>query len=83
MTVIKKSGRKEDFMEYKVSNSIDAANKGTKESLNLKSLLSDFKQLIAGKEEISTRQIVIIVCGLLYEQGLTLTLENYSSYDKR
>lgn len=82
MTTIKKSGAKEEFLEYKLSNSIDAANRGTDESLNLKMLMADFYQIAKGRDEISTREIMIIVYGLLYEKGLVKTLESYSTYEK-
>lgn len=83
MTIIKRSGRKEEFQEYKLSNSIDAANRGTGESLSLKTLMADFEQIIKGNKELSTREIVIIVYGLLYEKGLIKTLESYSTYEKK
>lgn len=83
MTVIKKSGRKEDFSVQKLSNSISSANAKTNEFLTLNSLVAEFLQIAKGKELITTQQIDIIVYGLLYSKGLLQTLTTYISYDKK
>jgi len=82
MTVIKKSGKKEVFSIEKLSNSIKAANAKTDEYLEASTLTAEFRQIVSGKELITTQQIDIIVYGLLYSKGLMKTLIAYISYDK-
>lgn len=83
MTVIKKSGKKEEFSPEKLANSLTHAGKDAAQEIDAKSLLLEFGRLVEGKKLITTRQIDIIVYGLLYSQKLTATLEAYTSYDKR
>jgi len=83
MTVVKKSGKKEEFSDGKLSNSIKSANTGTDELFNVASLIGEFQQIVHGKKLITTRQIDIIVYGLLYSKGLMQTLMKYISYDKK
>lgn len=83
MTVIKKSGRKEEFSPEKLSHSIKAANAKTNELLEISTMLAEFRQIVSGKELITTKQIDIITYGLLYSTGLLQTLINYVSYDKK
>lgn len=83
MTVIKKSGRKEEFSEVKLANSIRAANEKTEEIMNVDSLVYEFVRIASGKDLMTTRQIDIIVYGLLYAQGHLKTLLSFISYDKK
>lgn len=83
MTVIKKSGRKEEFSVEKLSNSIKAANMSTDESLNITLTVAEFQQIVKGKELMTTQQIDVVVYGLLYSKGLLKTLMKYVDYDKR
>lgn len=82
MTVVKRSGKHEEYSTNKLANSIRSANEGTGEPLKVTFLLSEFEQIVKGKELISTQQIDIIIYGLLYSKGLLQTLDNYISYDK-
>jgi len=83
MTVVKKSGRKEEFSTEKLSNSLRAANIGTDELFDMASLTAEFQQIVQGKKLITTKQIDIIVYGLLYSKGFLQTLLKYISYDKK
>lgn len=83
MTVIKKSGKKEDFLVEKWSNSIETANIKTDEPLEISKLKTDFLQIVRGKRLITTQQIDIITYGLLYSNGHMKTLIQYISYDKK
>jgi len=83
MTVIKKSGRKEEFSVEKLLHSITSANAKTDELLTINTLVAEFQQIISGKDRITTQQIDIIVYGLLYSKGLLKTLINFISYDKK
>lgn len=83
MTVIKKSGQKEDFSSEKLTHSILAANAKTDEPLEVSALTAEFRQIVSGKELITTQQIDVIVYGLLYSKGLMKTLLKYVSYDKK
>lgn len=83
MTVIKKSGKKEEFLVEKWSNSIKTANIKTEEPLEISNLRTDFLQIVRGKRLITTQQIDIITYGLLYSKGLLKTLIQYISYDKK
>jgi len=82
MTVVKRSGKHEEFSTNKLANSIRAANEETDEPLKATFLVSEFEQIIKGKELITTQQIDIIIYGLLYSKGLLKTLNRYISYDK-
>lgn len=83
MTVIKKSGKKEDFSDEKLLKSITAASVVSGEDINLKLIMAEFQQIVRGKELITTQQIDVIVNGLLYSKGLFGTLEQFVSYDKK
>lgn len=83
MTVIKKSGKKEDFSPDKLSSSIKKANEKTEEAIDVDSLVADFNRIVNGKELIATKQIDIIVYGLLYSKGWLQTLVAFISYDEK
>lgn len=86
MTIIKKSGKKEEFSPEKLSRSIAVASEEAKQPLNesdIKGIVSDFQQIVKGKELITTQQIDIIVNGILYSKGFFGALEHYVSYKKR
>lgn len=86
MTIIKKSGKKEDFSAEKLSRSISAASGDANEPLNesdLKILLAEFRQLVSGKELMTTQQIDVVMNGILYSKGYYGILEHYVSYSKR
>ena len=81
MTVIKKHGQKEDYASQKLISSINKANEGTGETIDANSISLDFYRIVEGKPFITTRQIDIIICGLLYTHGHLKTLESFMSYD--
>lgn len=83
VTVIKKSGKHEEFSAEKMLASIRAANMGTEEYVDPLLLLAEFKQIVEGKELISTQHIDVIIYGLLYSKGYLKTLLKYIEYDKR
>ena len=83
MTVVKKQGQKEEYSSEKLLNSIKRANEGTGEELNTNSISVGFYQIVEGKAFITTKQIDVIVCGLLYTQGLLKTLASFMSYDEK
>lgn len=83
MIVIKKSGRKEDFSSQKLASSIRSANQKTDETVDVNSLVYDFDRIVSGKDLITTKQIDIIVYGLLYALGHLQTLIAFVSYDKK
>lgn len=86
MTIIKKSGKKEEFSVEKLSNSIAAASIEANEPLGeseLKMILAEFQLIVKGKDLITSQQIDVIVNGLLYSKGHYGTLEKYVSYHKK
>lgn len=83
MTVIKKSGKKEEFSSDKLSNSIKNANQRTEEVLDFDALVHEFSRIVSGKALITTKQIDIIVYGLLYSKGFLQTLVSFISYDEK
>lgn len=83
MTIVKKQGGKEEYSPEKLSNSIKRANQGTGENVDINSLSVDFYRIVEGKSFITTKQIDVIVCGLLYTQGFSKTLAAYMSYDEK
>jgi len=86
MIIIKKSGKKEEFSAEKLSRSIAAASDEANQPLtesDLKMILAEFRQIISGKDLITTQQIDVIVNGLLYSKGYYGILEQYKSYYKR
>lgn len=82
MTVVKRSGKHEEYSSKKLASSMRAANNETGEPLKASFLVSEFEQIVSGKELITTQQIDVIIYGLLYSKGLLKTLEKYISYDK-
>lgn len=83
MTVVKKQGRKEEYSSEKLSASLTRANDGTGEAIDINSLSVDFYRIVEGKPFITTKQIDVIVCGLLYTQGYLKTLSSFMSYDEK
>lgn len=86
MTIIKKSGKTEDFSAEKLSVSIASASDEAGSPLNesdLNSIVSAFLDITKGKSEISTTNIDIIICGILYSRGYQNTLKSYSSFVKK
>ncbi len=83
MTVVKKQGQKEEYSPEKLMNSIKRASEGTGETIDTNSLSVDFYRIVEGRAFITTRQIDVIVCGLLYTQGLHKTLASFMSYDEK
>ncbi|MDL2219499.1 hypothetical protein LJC04_04065 [Ruminococcaceae bacterium OttesenSCG-928-O06] len=81
MTIIKKQGHSEEYSSEKLTRSVERANKGTGEVVDTNSLAVDFYQIVEGKSFITTRQIDVIVSGLLYVHGFPKTLAAYMSYD--
>lgn len=81
MTVVKKQGMKEEYSSEKLANSLKRANAETEEAMDVNSLLVDFYRIVEGKAFIETKQIDVIVCGLLYTYGLLKTLDAFMSYD--
>lgn len=81
MTIIKKHGNKEEYSPEKLTNSLNRANQGTGETIDINSISVDFYRIVEGKAFITTKQIDVIVCGLLYTQGFLKTLSSYMSYD--
>lgn len=86
MTIVKKSGKKEEFSKEKLANSIAAASDEANQPLNesdIKNLIVEFQQIIKGKDLMTTQQIDVVVNGLLYSKGYFGALEHYVSYKKR
>lgn len=81
MIIVKKQGNKEEYSSEKLSRSIMRANQGTGETIDINSLSVDFYRIVEGKAFITTKQIDVIVSGLLYTQGFGKTLAAYMSYD--
>ncbi|MFV0411994.1 MAG: ATP cone domain-containing protein [Oscillospiraceae bacterium] len=50
MTVIKKSGRKEEFSERKLASSIKAANEKTEEIINCDSIVYEIVRIVRWKD---------------------------------
>lgn len=83
MLVIKRDGRKEDFLPEKIYQTVAAASDETAEPLNesdLKAVISEIKSIMKGKEEIHSYQIDIILSGVLYTKGFLATLKKYRDY---
>lgn len=83
MTIIKKQGEKEEYAPEKFANSLRRANAGTGEDIDINSLSVDFYRIVEGKAFITTKQIDVIACGLLYTQGYPKTLAAFMSYDEK
>ncbi|NLW79886.1 MAG: hypothetical protein GXY32_10845 [Ruminococcaceae bacterium] len=83
MTVVKKQGQKEEYSPEKLMRSIKRASEGTGEVIDTNTISVEFYRIVEGKAFITTRQIDVIVCGLLYTQGLFKTLAAFMSYDEK
>lgn len=83
MIVIKKSGKKEEFAVEKLTQSLKYANQRTEEELDIAALEAEFNRIVDEKTLITTKQIDIIIYGLLYSKGLLQTLVSYISYDEK
>lgn len=82
MFVIKKSDQEEKFSYEKLTHSIQAANAGTDESIDIELLAAEFQNIVADSEYVTTGQINIIVYGLLYSKNAMKTLKNYAEHKK-
>lgn len=68
MTVIKKSGKKEEFL---ITYSIhQICNQRTEETLDISALEANFKRIVEEKTLITAKQINVIIHSLLYFKGL-------------
>lgn len=83
MIIVKKHGDKEEYSSEKLSNSIGRANHGTGEALDVNSFSVDFYRMVEGKAFITSAQIDVIICGLLYTQGFHKTLAAFMSYNEK
>lgn len=83
MVIVKKHGKSEEYSSEKLAASIKRASKGTGEEIDTNSLAVDFYRIVEGKSFIETKQIDVIVCGLLYTLGFHKTLEAFMSYDEK
>lgn len=86
MVIIKKSGKKEAFSADKFKSSIAAASEEANQPLSdgdLRKLLTDFQQIVNGKDLMTTQQIDVVINGLLYSKGFYGALEHYVSYNKK
>lgn len=86
MTTIKKSGKKEEFSPEKLAFSIATASDEAQQPLtksDVKRLVSEFQQIVNGKDLITTQQIDVVVSGLLYSKGYHGVLKSYTSYIKK
>lgn len=85
MTIVKKSGKKEEFSADKLSKSIAAAfadDGAPLEDQELREIVLEFQQIVSGKNLITSQHVDIIVNGLLYAKGYFGVLEQYVSYGK-
>lgn len=82
MDVIKKSNIEEKFSYEKLANSVASANEGTDETLDVELLLTEFQNIVANNDYVTTGQINVIVYGLLYSKGAMQTLKNYAEFKK-
>lgn len=83
LTIIKRSGRKEPFELEKTKQSLAASSDEAKEPLNesdLRRIMAELKQILEGKELVTTQQIVVIITGLLYTKGFFGVLDHYLNY---
>lgn len=83
MIIIKKRGINEEYSSEKLIKSIDRANQRTGEVIDTNALAVYFYQIVEEKSFITTKQIDVIVCGLLYVHGYTKTLAAFMSYDDK
>lgn len=80
MVVIKKTDQQEKFSLEKLALSIRGANANTQEALDVDLLAAEFQNIVIDKDFITTGQINVIVCGLLYTKGAMETLKNYNEF---
>jgi len=79
-TIIKRSGKEEDFDIEKVKHSIAAASDELKRPFNvsdLNRLARCLEELLKGKEKITSREISIYLIGLMHLEGHPELAESY------
>jgi len=83
VTIIKKSGKKEEFSIGKVKSSLTAVCNEANQPLSEKEMgriISEVQQFIKDKQMMTTQQIDVIITGLLYTRGYYVILEHYVKY---
>lgn len=83
MQIIKKSGRKEKFSIEKIKKSLLAAANDADISITeaeLKSITTELSHMIKDKDVMTSKQINIILSGLLYTNGFLNILEYYTHF---
>lgn len=85
LTIIKRNGTSEEFSMNKIRNSLAASSDEAKQPLNesdITGMTEKLQAILKDKKDISSQQIEIIVCGLLYTAGFTGIMEQYYGYKK-
>ena len=80
LTVIKRTGLEEPYNQNKITNSIAAVAEELGQPLNtsdIASIASEMEQLIAEKTKITSRQLYMILIGILITCGFTDIANSY------
>ena len=85
LLITKRSGGVEPYDPEKVKSSIADISDEVGQPLNesdLNSIIRELGQMLEGKESATTRQIYVILVGILYTRGRQKVLERYVGYAK-
>lgn len=83
LKVIKRSGAEQPFDPAKIKNSLAATSDEIRQpmgSRDLDAIVKELLELIEGRESVSSRQILIIISGILYVDGYRGVLEAYINF---
>lgn len=83
MTIIKRSGKKEEFSIDKVARSMTAAAREAQVPMSdqeVTRMTAEVQRFIGNKEFTTTYEIGVIISGLLYINGFTRLLEFYARH---
>lgn len=83
LTVTKRTGEAEAFNEEKLSNSILNASDEIGQPLtqgDVDSIVADMRRILDSKAQVRSREIFIVVCGILYARGFEHIAKAYKGH---
>lgn len=83
LTVMKRNGEKEAFSEEKLCNAVANASDEIQQPLtkgDIDSVLEDMLRILDCRTVVTSREIFIVVCGILYARGFEDIAKAYKGH---
>lgn len=83
LTVTKRTGETESFSREKMGNSLINASDEVKQPLtegDVESMMADMLRILDCKTEVRSRELFIVMCGILYARGFEDIAKAYKGH---